>query len=82
MILAWLGRLLAPVAGRLLAWGAVAVAVLGALAMVRKSGRDAERADRTADTLKEVEKAKDVERKVDALAPDAARDRLRRWQRD
>lgn len=82
MILAWLGRLLAPVAGRLLAWGAVAIAVLGALAMVRKSGRDAERADRTADTLKDVEKAKDVEREVGGLAPDAARDRLRKWQRD
>lgn len=83
MILAFFGRLLAPIAGKLLAWGTIIVAVLGALALVRKSGRDAERAERGADTLRDVEKAKDVERKIDALPDGAAAERLRdKWSRD
>lgn len=83
MILAFFGRLLAPIAGRLVAWGTIAVAVLAALALVRKSGRDAERAERGADTLRDVEKAKDVERKIDRLPDGAAAERLRdKWSRD
>lgn len=79
-MMAFLGRLLAPVAGRLLAWGAVALAVLGALAMVRKGGRDAEKANQNERKLEDVARANEIRDEVDRLPDAAVRDRLfARW---
>lgn len=80
MILAFFGRLLAPIAGRLLAWGTIVVAVLGALALVRKSGRDAERADQNQRKLEDISRANEIRDEVDRMPDDAVRDRLfARW---
>lgn len=74
--------LLKPFALKIALWGAVGLAVLGVLAGVRKSGRDAERVT----NLKKALEAENERRQVDvdvAGADDAERERLRRkWSRD
>lgn len=74
--------LLKPFALKIALWGAVGMAVLGVLAGVRKSGRDAERVT----NLKKALEAENERRQVDvdvAGADDAERERLRRkWSRD
>ena len=78
----WLGRMLAPIAGKLMAVLAILAAVAGAVAAVRRGGRDAERADVAKRTLEDIARANEAEHAVDAMSDNAVSERLRsRWGR-
>jgi hypothetical protein len=85
-VIAALGRLLAPYALKLLAWGAIALSVIGALLsvkrMIERGAIAAERANNQARTIERVEHVREVEDRVSRLPEPDARDRLREWNRD
>lgn len=81
-MIAFLGRLLGPLAGKLLAWGGVVAFVVALLLSARKSGRDAAVADGMRKQLENVGTRNDVER-ANRTAPGSAAERLRnKWARD
>ena len=69
-MIAWALAKLAPLWGKIVLIAGAVAAVLGALAMVRKGGRDAERADVARRTLEDVARANEVREDVDRV-PDA-----------
>ena len=73
--------LLRPFALKLLMVGAIALAVLAVLFGARRSGVMAERADQFKRERKAIHERREVEDEVERLAPDARRERLRRWSR-
>jgi hypothetical protein len=67
------------------AWGYVAaglatlVAILAALSKAKKAGRDEVIVKNQERQAENVQKATEVERKVESATPDANRERLRKW---
>lgn len=81
-MIAWALAKLAPLWGKIVLIAGAVAAVLGALAMVRKGGRDAERADNAVRTVEDIARARGVEESVDALPDRVVSERLRRrWGR-
>jgi len=85
-VIAFLGRLLAPVALKLLAWGALALTVLsaigGAILMIRRdavSGHKAKQAEQTIERVEDVRKVEDIVARMPAHRVD---DELSKWRRD
>lgn len=81
-MIAWALAKLAPLWGKIVLVAGAVAAVLGALAMVRKGGRDAERADVAKRTLEDVARANEVGADVGRMpAADARRRMSERWTR-
>lgn len=84
--MSWLFALLRPYALKLLAWGALALAVIGALFVaVRKIEKGAvseERAKQAQETIERVEDVRQVEDDVARMPADRVHDELSEWNRD
>jgi len=75
-------RFLGGIWGYVAAAGAVAVALLLALAKARQAGKDAVKAEDAKKELDDVRKAAKVDQDVATAKPDDVRDRLRQFRRD
>lgn len=71
----------ASLQARLVALGAIVLAVLGAVAAIFQAGRRSEKDKQTRATLDAVKDQQEVRDEVERLGPDARRDELRKWSR-
>ena len=79
---AFLGKLIAPYALKLLLWGAIAAAVAAVLLGARNAGKNAERVAGMERQLKATRSRDETDRRNARLGDDAVRKRLlSRWSR-
>lgn len=66
---------------KLVQWGAAVLAVLGLILSIYRAGSKAQAAKQDKANLKAMEKAHEIENKVNALSDDDIDKRLRKWKR-